>query len=190
MINEKIKKLVDKLNIEHKLNVAEFQYIFENYTKEDIDYISQIAQKLAKNKYGNKVYIRGIVEFSNICKNDCYYCGIRKSNKNFERYRLTKEQILECCDAGYEYGYRTFVLQSGEDEYYTDDILCAIVSTIRNKFPDCAITLSIGEKSRDTYQKLFDAGANRFLLRHETANKQLYEKLHPSYQKFENRMKC
>ena len=190
MVNENIKQLIAKLNKEHTLTVYEYKYIFENYTDEDSKYICELAREISKSKYGNKIYIRGIVEFSNICKNDCYYCGIRKSNKNFERYRLSKEEILECCNAGYDYGYRTFVLQSGEDGYYTDEVMVDIVSSIRKKYEDCAITLSIGERSRESYQKLFDAGANRYLLRHETANKKLYEKLHPSYQSFDNRMRC
>lgn len=189
-MNEKIKNLVDKLEKEHILTVDEFTFIIDNVSDDDREYIRSKAQGIAKSKFGNKVYTRGIVEFSNICKNDCYYCGIRKSNKNFERYRLTKEQILDCCESGYAYDYRTFVLQSGEDPYYTDEVMCDIVSTIREKYTDCAITLSIGERSRESYQKLFDAGANRYLLRHETANKELYEKLHPSYQKFEVRMQC
>lgn len=189
-MNEKIKNLADKLEKEHILTVDEFTFIIDNVSDDDREYIRSKAQGIAKSKFGNKVYTRGIVEFSNICKNDCYYCGIRKSNKNFERYRLTKEQILDCCESGYAYDYRTFVLQSGEDPYYTDEVMCDIVSTIREKYTDCAITLSIGERSRESYQKLFDAGANRYLLRHETANKELYEKLHPSYQKFEVRMQC
>lgn len=189
-MNEKIKNLVDKLEQEHILTVNEFTFILDNVSDDDREYIRSKAQGIAKSKFGNKVYTRGIVEFSNICKNDCYYCGIRKSNKNFERYRLTKEQILDCCESGYAYDYRTFVLQSGEDPYYTDEVMCDIVRTIREKYTDCAITLSIGERSRESYQKLFDAGANRYLLRHETANKELYEKLHPSYQKFEVRMQC
>lgn len=189
-MNEKIKNLVDKLEKEHILTVDEFTFIIDNVSDDDREYIRSKAQGIAKSKFGNKVYTRGIVEFSNICKNDCYYCGIRKSNKNFERYRLTKEQILDCCESGYAYDYRTFVLQSGEDPYYTDEVMCDIVSTIREKYTDCAITLSIGERSRESYQKLFNAGANRYLLRHETANKELYEKLHPSYQKFEVRMQC
>lgn len=189
-MNEKIKNLVDKLEKEHILTVDEFTFIIDNVSDDDREYIRSKAQGIAKSKFGNKVYTRGIIEFSNICKNDCYYCGIRKSNKNFERYRLTKEQILDCCESGYAYDYRTFVLQSGEDPYYTDEVMRDIVSTIREKYTDCAITLSIGERSRESYQKLFDAGANRYLLRHETANKELYEKLHPSYQKFEVRMQC
>lgn len=190
MINEKIKKLIEKLESEHKLSVDEFTYILENATDDDREYIRSVAQEISKSKFGNKVYIRGIVEFSNICKNDCYYCGIRKSNNNFERYRLTKEQILDCCEAGYEYNYRTFVLQSGEDLYFNDEVMCDIVSSIRKRFPDCAITLSLGERSKVSYQRLYDAGANRYLLRHETASKELYEKLHPSYMSFENRIKC
>jgi biotin synthase len=130
------------------------------------------------------------VEFTNICKNDCLYCGIRRDNTEVARYRLSKDDILECCREGYGAGFRTFVLQGGEDPYYTDDIMTDIVSAIRAEFPDCAITLSIGEKSRESYQRYYDAGANRYLLRHETANPEHYAKMHPAAQTFENRMRC
>lgn len=134
--------------------------------------------------------MRGLIEFTNYCRNDCYYCGIRKSNCNAERYRLTKEQILECCDVGYELGFRTFVLQGGEDGYYTDKILADIVSSIKAKYPDCAITLSLGEKSYESYKLLYEAGADRYLLRHETANAQHYSKLHPPVMSLKNRKQC
>lgn len=148
------------------------------------------ADKVRRGIYGDEVYIRGLIEFTNYCKNNCYYCGIRCGNKNSERYRLTKDDILGCCDEGYGLGFRTFVLQGGEDPYYTDELICEIVSEIRSRFSDCAITLSIGEKSKESYQKFFDAGANRFLLRHETANDEHYKRLHPESMSAENRKRC
>jgi biotin synthase len=148
------------------------------------------ADEVRQENYGRDVYLRGLIEFTNYCKNNCYYCGIRRDNSNVERYRLTKEEILECCDDGYNLGYRTFVLQGGEDGYFTDDKICDIVSAIRKKYPDCAITLSIGEKSYDSYKKFFDAGANRYLLRHETACQEHYSKLHPENLSLKNRKEC
>ncbi len=162
---------------------------------EDASEASQIAlakeaDAVRKEIYGNEVFVRGLIEFSNICKNNCYYCGIRAENSNAERYRLSKEDILACCKEGYELGFRTFVLQGGEDPYFTDDKICEIVSDIRHQYEDCAITLSIGEKSKESYQAYFDAGANRYLLRHETANAQHYQKLHPTSMSLENRKRC
>ena len=148
------------------------------------------ADTIRRKYYDNKVYIRGLIEISNHCKNDCYYCGIRFSNRKLERYRLNKDDILECCSEGYSLGFRTFVLQGGEDSYYTDKLICEIVSEIKSRFSDCAVTLSIGEKSYNSYKAYFDSGADRFLLRHETANKHHYEKLHPGYMSLENRKKC
>lgn len=137
-----------------------------------------------------KVFIRGLIEFTNYCKNDCYYCGIRNGNRNIERYRLGEEQILSCCEEGYSLGFRTFVLQGGEDPWFHDDRLCRIISSIKNKFPDCAVTLSVGERSYDSFKRLYDAGADRYLLRHETATKDHYERLHPQNLKLENRLQC
>ncbi|MGI6685803.1 MAG: [FeFe] hydrogenase H-cluster radical SAM maturase HydE [Bacillota bacterium] len=148
------------------------------------------AHKIREEYYGKKVYFRGLIEFSNYCKNDCYYCGIRRSNQKIHRYRLNKEEILNCCIKGHELGFRTFVLQSGEDPYYTDDRLVEIIYTLRNRFPDCAITLSIGEKSPETYRKYFSAGADRYLLRHETINEEHYKKLHPREMSLKKRIEC
>lgn len=148
------------------------------------------AVRLRQEIYGTDVYVRGLIEFTNICKNDCLYCGIRRSNPNIERYRLTKEEILSCCENGYELGYRTFVLQGGEDGYYTDERMTDIVSTIRRMWPDCAITLSVGERSYESYKLLKEAGADRYLLRHETANPEHYRMLHPAALSHANRMKC
>lgn len=140
--------------------------------------------------YGKDVYIRGLIEFTNFCRQDCLYCGIRRSNKNCRRFRLTDGEILSCCDEGYRLGFRTFVLQGGEDPYFSDDKICALIEQIKHKYPDCALTLSIGEKPKQSYRRFFDSGADRFLLRHETADKAHYEKLHPSSQSYDNRMRC
>ena len=134
--------------------------------------------------------MRGLIEISNICKNDCLYCGIRRGNARCERYRLSPEEILRCGEMGYHMGFRTFVLQGGEDPFFTDQVLCGLVEAMKQAHPDCAVTLSMGERSRESYQKLREAGADRYLLRHETANRAHYEKLHPAEMSFENRMRC
>ena len=180
--------IIDKLYNEHNLTDNELLYLLQTNA-----YDNELAAKADKKRreiYGNAVYIRGLIEFTNFCKNDCLYCGIRRSNKNAERYRLSFEDILATCAKGYELGFRTFVLQGGEDPYYTDARVCELVSAIRKGFPDCAITLSIGEKSKASYQAYFDAGANRYLLRHETASCEHYKKLHPAEMKLEERKQC
>lgn len=148
------------------------------------------ADSVRKEIYGNEVYIRGLVEFTNYCKNNCFYCGIRRDNKNAQRYRLSEDEIISCCKEGYGLGFRTFVLQGGEDAFFTDDVMCGIISHIKEDFPDCAVTLSIGEKSRESYKAYFDAGADRYLLRHETADTEHYGKLHPNTMSLENRKRC
>lgn len=148
------------------------------------------ADAVRRKHYGRKVYFRGLIEFSSFCKNDCYYCGIRHGNRNARRYRLSGEEILGCCRLGYRLGFRTFVLQSGEDPYFTDARMVRIVADVRREFPDCAVTLSIGEKSREAYQAFFDAGADRYLLRHETADEAHYGRLHPPALSLRNRMQC
>lgn len=185
-----MKKLIDKLNNESTLTYDEFCLLVSDFTEDDRNYAANLAREISDKYFGNKVFIRGLIEISSYCKNDCLYCGIRKSNKNAERYRLTKEQIMDCCKSGYELGFRTFVLQGGEDMFYTDEVMTDIVFEIRKNYPDCAITLSLGEKSRESYQKLFDAGANRYLLRHETADSEHYSRLHPESLTLENRMEC
>ena len=152
--------------------------------------LRQRAVAVRQQLYGKRVYIRGLIEFTNYCKNDCYYCGIRRSNKKASRYRLSIEEILDCCKRGYALGFRTFVLQGGEDGYYTDERLCHIIGEIRSLYPDCAITLSIGEKSKESYQRYYEAGANRYLLRHETACEAHYEMLHPKEMSLSNRKRC
>lgn len=148
------------------------------------------ADEVRRAHYGDKVYLRGLIEFTSYCKNNCCYCGLRAGNSRAERYRLSKAEILDCCREGYELGYRTFVLQGGEDPYYTDDIICDIVGCIRSGYPDCAITLSIGEKPRASYERYYAAGANRYLLRHETADPVHYALLHPAAMSGENRRRC
>lgn len=157
---------------------------------EAVQYLFAQAHQIAQQVYGNKIFMRGLIEISNHCKNDCLYCGIRRSQEGLSRYRLTKEEIIECCDHGYNLGFRTFVLQGGEDGWYTDERMCDIVSSIHQRYPDCAITLSLGERTKESYKRLYDAGANRYLLRHETANAAHYAKLHPAEMSFDNRQQC
>ena len=182
--------LIDKLEKEHILSKSELTEIITGHTPETDEYLFAKARSVREKIYGKDVYMRGLIEFTNYCKNDCLYCGIRRSAKNAERYRLTEEQILDCCEIGYRLGFRTFVLQGGEDGFYTDDKIVSIVSDIKAKFPDCAVTLSIGEKSRESYEKFRKAGVDRYLLRHETANSEHYRKLHPKVPSLENRMRC
>ena len=184
------RELIDLLNAEHKLDHEQWVQLFSSWTAEDLDDAMTLARDISVKQFGKKIYFRGIVEFSNICKNDCYYCGIRCSNRNVSRYRLTPEDILACCDEGYNAGFRTFVLQGGEDGWFNDDQMCAIVRSIKEKYPDCAVTLSLGERSRQSYEKLYEAGADRYLLRHETADCQHYSILHPGSLSLENRLRC
>ena len=182
-------QLIDRLGGRGGLTQEEWIQLIDTHTPAEQAYAAEIARAIALDRFGKRIYFRGIVEFSNYCKNDCYYCGIRRSS-DAVRYRLEQADILDCCREGYALGFRTFVLQSGEDPWYTDARMIAIISAIRSAFPDCAITLSIGERSRESYQAYFDAGANRFLLRHETADCAHYAKLHPACQTLENRMRC
>lgn len=185
-----MKTLIDKLYHEHNLCDDELKNLIENITDEDLEYLRQKARETADSIYGKQVFVRGLIEFTNYCKNDCYYCGIRASNKCAERYRLSKEDIMDCCKQGHSLGFRTFVLQGGEDMHYSDDEMCDIICEIKENYPDCALTLSVGERTYDTYKRWFDCGADRYLLRHETADKEHYEKLHPEKMSFQNRMRC
>lgn len=189
-MNKEIKQLIDRLEEKQTLSFAEYERLICTYSEETAAYAAKKAEAVRKSIYGNEVYIRGLIEISNICKNNCLYCGIRRGNNACERYRLTKEQILSCCEEGYRLGFRTFVMQGGEDGYFTDAVMCDIITSVKNKFPDCAVTLSLGERSRESYQAMYDAGADRYLLRHETADEAHYEKLHPAELLFENRMRC
>lgn len=183
-------ELAFKLLKEKKLSQKEYKTLISTYTAEDADVLAKEACRIRDEVYGKKVFIRGLIEISNICRNDCYYCGIRKSNAHCVRYRLTHEEILECCEEGYNLGFRTFVLQGGEDGYYTDKVLCGILAEIKSRFPECAVTLSLGERTYESYLALFNAGADRYLLRHETADAEHYSRLHPQNLTLENRMRC
>lgn len=185
-----MKYLIDKLEQTGALSGQEWADLIRNRTPETAEYLFKRAREIRHRFYGKDIYIRGLIEFTNYCKNDCLYCGIRRSNRNAHRYRLSREQILDCCEKGYELGFRTFVLQGGEDGYYTDEIMADIVQNIRKHFPDCAITLSLGERSRESYQLLFDAGAERYLLRHETYDAEHYGRLHPRSLLATHRQQC
>lgn len=183
-------ELIKQLHQTHSLEKEQWEQLFRDYTAEDVSYAVTLAQETAIAHFGKKIYFRGIIEFTNFCKNDCYYCGIRKSNHQCQRYRLLPEDILECCREGYENGFRTFVLQGGEDGWFTDDRLCKLIREIKNHYPDCAVTLSVGERSPESYRRLREAGADRYLLRHETADPVHYRQLHPEPQSIENRIRC
>ena len=152
--------------------------------------LAEIALEIRRHYYGDAVYMRGLIEFSSYCRCNCYYCGLRRDNTGLERYRLTREEILACCQEGWELGFRTFVLQSGEDPQFTDAIMAEIVAAIHERFPDCAVTLSIGERSKESYRKFFQVGARRYLLRHEAASTELYAKLHPATMSCAHRRQC
>ena len=185
-----MKTLIDKLNANKTLSKSEWIGLISGFTPETAEYAGNIADNIRREIFSDKVYIRGLIEISSYCKNNCLYCGIRADNKDCMRYRLTKEDILSCCREGYRLGFRTFVMQGGEDAYYNDDLLCDIIFKIKSEFPDCAVTLSLGERGKDSFQRLFDAGANRYLLRHETADKKHYRYLHPPEMSYDARMKC
>ncbi len=185
----KVIDIINKLYKEHNASREELLYLLDNITDEDQEYLIEKANDIRMQNYSNKVYMRGLIEFTNYCKRDCMYCGIRKSNKNADRYRLTFDEIIQCADIGDKLGYKTYVLQGGEDAYFTDERMIEIIKEIKRRHPNNAITLSLGERSYESYKKLYEAGADRYLLRHETASKHLYDKLHPGAS-FEERMKC
>ena len=183
-------QLIDCLEAGENLAANQWVQLLSSYSASDREYAAVRAREIAHRYFDNKVYTRGLIEFTSWCRNDCYYCGIRRSNQNAERYRLTEEQILDCCKEGYRLGFRTFVLQGGEDGYYTDERIVSIVSKIHVEYPDCAITLSIGEREEESYRRFFAAGATRYLLRHETADREHYRKLHPEEMSFDHRIEC
>ena len=189
-MNERERELISRLDIRHSLSETEYEELIAGRDTESEDMLAQLATRKRKEVFGDAVYTRGLIEISSICKNDCLYCGIRRSNKQAERYRLSKDDILSCAEEGYGLGFRTFVMQGGEDAYFTDEVLCDIIAELKEHHPDCAVTLSLGERSRESYQRLFDAGADRYLLRHETADAAHYAKLHPAEMSFDNRMRC
>ena len=198
-MSETTRQLIEKLDRDHWLSEEEMLALVKagpagngeaeaDEAKAAAALLAEKADRLRRQIYGNQVYVRGLIEMTNYCKNDCYYCGIRRSNRGCDRYRLTEEQVLACCREGYELGFRTFVLQGGEDAWFTDERLEALIGEIKKGFPDCAVTLSLGERSPESYERLRQAGADRYLLRHETATKSHYETLHPETMSFENRM--
>lgn len=183
--------VAEKLIRTHELSREEYIELLMHW--EDAELAARLREEAVKIRvryYGDKVYTRGLIEFTNYCKNNCYYCGIRRGNSHAERYRLSREEILDCCENGYALGFRTFVLQGGEDPYYTDERMAEIIRSIRRAYPDCAITLSIGEKSYESYKLFKEAGANRYLLRHETASDELYRQLHPAEMLLSHRKQC
>ena len=190
----RFEKLLDRLGRERRLATEEYEELVRTLSREEAagerEELFARARRVREAVYGKKVYIRGLVEVSNVCRNDCYYCGIRKSNGHAVRYRMDQEEILECCREGYRLGFRTFVFQGGEDPAMTDQVVEALVAAVHREFPDCAITLSLGEKERDSYQRFFDAGASRYLLRHETASPEHYRRLHPPSMSWEHRVQC
>lgn len=190
----RLEALLDLLETKRQLTTEEYGELIRMLSRDDgndgREELFARARRVREAVYGKKVYIRGLVEVSNVCRNDCYYCGIRKSNGHAVRYRMDQEEILACCREGYRLGFRTFVLQGGEDGYYTDQRLCGLLEELKRRFPDCAVTLSLGERTRESYERLFAAGADRYLLRHETADKTHYGQLHPPEMSWDNRMRC
>ena len=189
-MKENMKELIERLAGEHTLTEEEYKRLIDERTPEAAALLAEKAIAVRKRIYGNAIFTRGLIEISNICRNNCLYCGIRRGNRNIERYRLTPDEIVSCAREGYDLGFRTIVLQGGEDGYFTDDVLCGIVERIRAACPDTAVTISMGERGRASFQRLYDAGATRYLLRHETADKAHYGRLHPAEMSFENRMQC
>ncbi len=182
--------LIDQLRNRRDLTREELAILLETDDVSLVESLRINAREVADASYGKHIFLRGLIEISSYCRNDCYYCGLRRSNSNASRYRLTEEEIYDCCDTGHRLGFRTFVLQGGEDAWFNDERMCRIVSTICHRWPDCAITLSIGERSRESYQALYDAGADRYLLRHETASPNHYSQLHPPELSWQRRMDC
>ena len=185
-----MKQWIDKLRNEQHLNKEEYRGLLTHFDKEILDYANAQAREVSLQSFGKKVFIRGLIEVSNYCRNNCLYCGIRKGNRWAEKYRLTRNEVLECCAQGYALGFRTFVLQGGEDPAMTTEKVTELISTIRDEFPDCAITLSLGERSADDYKRFFEAGANRYLLRHETYDAMHYGELHPPEMSIDHRLQC
>ena len=189
-MTEDVRELIRRLDGGERLTEAEFLRLLEASDGESDALLREKAVAKRKAVYGNAVFVRGLIEISSYCKNDCLYCGIRRSNRRADRYRLSEEQILSCADEGYGLGFRTFVLQGGEDAYFTDGRLVPLLRELKRRHPDCAVTLSLGERGQESFLRLYEAGADRYLLRHETATKSHYETLHPPEMSFDRRMEC
>lgn len=183
-------EIVSKLYQTGDLSDEELKLLIETDDKAAAELLKKYADETRRKFYGDKVFLRGLIEISSYCRNDCLYCGIRRSNRDADRYRLSREDILACCENGYELGFRTFVMQGGEDMYFSDEVIVPLIAGIREKYPDCAITLSLGERSYESYKRMKEAGADRYLLRHEAASEELYKKLHPSEMSLRNRKEC
>lgn len=183
-------RLIRKLEIKQSLDQDEFAKLIGTFDMRDLEFASERSRAVREMHYGNKVFIRGLIELSSYCRCGCHYCGIGRDVRSAERYRLDAEEVLSCCDKGYFLGFRTFVIQGGEDPYYSDEMLCDMIRRIKGNYPDCAVTLSLGERSWESYAKLYEAGADRYLLRHETADEDHYSKLHPAGQTLEERKRC
>lgn len=182
--------IVEKLYRTSDLTDEELTALIDTNDKDAAELLRKYADETRQRYYGKKVFLRGLIEVSSYCRNDCIYCGIRRSNKDAQRYRLSREEILSCCENGYELGFRTFVMQGGEDGTFTDEFMCSVISEIKEKYPDCAVTLSLGERSYESYKRMKEAGADRYLLRHEAASQELYSKLHPEEMSLQNRKDC
>ena len=189
-MDSRTEQLIDQLVVRRSLPLEGYEGLLDAYSDQAAARLAQHAVAARRKAYGSRVFIRGLVEVSNWCKNDCLYCGLRASNRSCERYRLAADEILACCEMGYALGFRTFVLQAGEDPLLTDDFVCGVVRAIKEAWPECAVTLSLGERSRESYAALRRAGADRYLLRHEAASPKLYASLHPKAISLENRMRC
>ena len=183
-------EIVSKLHQTGDLSDGELKLLIETDDKAAAELLKKYADETRRKFYGDKVFLRGLIEISSYCRNDCLYCGIRRSNREADRYRLSREDILACCENDYELGFRTFVMQGGEDMYFSDEVIVPLIAGIREKYPDCAITLSLGERSYESYKRMKEAGADRYLLRHEAASEKLYKKLHPSEMSLRNRKEC
>ena len=189
-MDTEFKNIVDTLKATRAISLDQFVCLLKTDGEEEKEYLFEAAREVSEQVFHKEVYLRGLIEFTNYCKNNCYYCGIRCGNANADRYRLTEDEILSCCDIGEKIGFKTFVLQGGEDPFFTDEKICDLVRKIKEKHPSCAVTLSIGEKSYESYKKYFEAGADRYLLRHETANEEHYSKLHPESMSGAERKQC
>ena len=189
-MDNRTRELIDELTETHALTIKGYEYLVAHQTADARELLAERARAAREPIYGHDVFVRGLIEISSICKNDCLYCGLRASNASCERYRLTREQILECADTGWELGFRTYVLQGGEDPHFTDEVVCELIEELKRRHPSCAITLSLGERCRESYARLREAGADRYLLRHETADPEHYARLHPAAMSWERRMQC
>lgn len=185
-----MKELAEKLYETHDLSDGELAALIETDDADTAEHLRRRADEVRRKYYGNRVFLRGLIEISSYCRNNCHYCGIRRGNASAERYRLSREEILRCCENGCELGFRTFVMQGGEDAFFTDDFLCSLIEEIKRRYPDCAVTLSLGERSYESYRRLKESGADRYLLRHEAADGELYSQLHPAEMSLENRKRC